>query len=173
MIKGNEEEYQGIIMQVVRSVDCIIVLYSVRDRKSYQDAVEKLHWLVASLKETTSMKEGHEAREQVVMFMGGMGDEPNERERVVSRDEGVEEARRFGVRFGECSAKTGEGVEEAVVELVRERWRVIEEKKPGETTEVEIIDAFKKESEKERRSWRGKVAQIKELLLCSNGKKDI
>lgn len=174
MITDDQEEYQGIHMQLVRNVDCIIILYSLRDRKSYQDALEKLNWLVACLKEEeTSRKETHEAREQIVMFVGGMCEEPNERDRVVSRDEGVEEAKRLGVRFGECPAKTGEGVDEAVVELVRERWRVIEEKKAGERTEVESIDASEKVNEKGRRSWGGRVAQLKGLLLCGNGKKEI
>jgi len=145
----------------------------VRDRKSYQDAVEKLNWLVASLKEEAAKgEEAHEVREQVIMFMGGTCQEPNEVERVVSRDEGKEEARRLGVRFRECSAKTGEGVEEGVVELLREQWRIIE-KKAGERTGAETKNSAEIEREKKIRGWRGKVAQLKGLLPRNNGKKDM
>ncbi|KAF2255617.1 P-loop containing nucleoside triphosphate hydrolase protein [Trematosphaeria pertusa] len=124
---------------LVDNADGVLVCYSVRDRKGFED-VDEWRAEIGRLKrvkrawerkregvvegEVDAMAEelANGGMKVPIVLVGCRSDCGDERE--VAYEEGREKAREWGVPFLECSAKTGEGVEEVFVQLAGEIRRV-------------------------------------------------
>jgi small GTP-binding protein len=132
-----QDIYRSIAFQCSRKANCVAVVYSVLDRETF----ETMREIVNQLRD--------EIREVFIVLIAA---KCNSAARVITRKEGEEIARSFGVLYFEMSAETGEGVEDGFLGIVAEvvkRSCACDEK--GEEREEAIKS---EESECVRMCWR-------------------
>ena len=102
---AGQDKYRAITRNYYRGAHGIILLYDVTNEKTY-DNIKK--WI-------TSIKE--EISDQIcIVLIANKID--NVQERKVNKEKGEKLAETYGIKLFECSAKTGEGVNESVFYLV-------------------------------------------------------
>jgi GTPase KRas protein len=89
------------------TADAVALLYSITSRASFEHLEH--FWQVAKMAKSKG--------DHVIMVIGNKCDRDQERE--VLKEEGEELAGRFGGRFSEVSAKTGQNAERMLSNLVR------------------------------------------------------
>jgi small GTP-binding protein len=114
MDTAGQEEYSALRDQYMKTGQGFILAYSITSGISFETA-HKLRMQILRIKE--------ECQDIPIMLVGNKVD--LEEERVVSRDEGEEMAKRCKAGFIEASAKHNIGVDEAFIQLVRliNAWR--------------------------------------------------
>ena len=104
---AGQERFKAVATQYIKSCDAILIVYAINDRKSF----EKINdWL----KEVEEKKNCN--NKVPLVLIGNKIDLENER--VVSKDEGEKLAKRYGIMFYECSAKSNINVCEAFQYLI-------------------------------------------------------
>eukprot|EP00118_Oscarella_pearsei_P013307 m.105432 g.105432 ORF g.105432 m.105432 type:complete len:807 (+) comp37219_c0_seq1:49-2469(+) len=104
---AGQEEYSAMRDQYMRTGQCFLVVYSIADRSSFDEASAMFDW-IERIKDTDKVP---------TVLCGNKCD--LEFDRVVSRAEGLLLAKRMACPFFETSAKTRQNIEEAVHELIR------------------------------------------------------
>ena len=104
---AGQERFKSITWNYIKKVDGIIINYDITDRKSFNE-VE--YWM-NEIKNDSSLKE------KVQFLVGNKND--LEDKRIISKEEGEKLAKKYGVMFSECSAKTGENIEFIFDELIK------------------------------------------------------
>ena len=114
MDTAGQEEYSALRDQYMKTGQGFILAYSITSGISFETA-HKLRMQILRIKE--------DCQDIPIMLVGNKVD--LEEERVVSRDEGEEMAKRCKAGFIEASAKHNIGVDEAFIQLVRliNGWR--------------------------------------------------
>ena len=102
---AGQDKYRAITRNYYRGAHGIILLYDVTNEKTY-DNIKK--WII-SIKEEIS--------DQIcIVLIANKID--NVTERKVTKEKGEKLAETYGIKLFECSAKTGEGINESVFYLV-------------------------------------------------------
>ena len=99
------EKYKSITKSYYRGSNGIILVYSITDKKSFDDIT---NW-IEQIRE--------EIKDDIIIFLVGNKSDLNHN-RVVSFEEGKKMANEFNVNFYESSAKTGEGIEKIFGDLI-------------------------------------------------------
>ncbi|KAK2765578.1 tRNA A64-2'-O-ribosylphosphate transferase [Arachnomyces sp. PD_36] len=138
------QDYRPIYEQWIAQAQAIAIVYSITDRKSFEDIREHRDML-----RETREKKGQDVDIPIVI-VGNKADK--ETERAVSKAEGENLAKEFGYPFFEVSAKENATVNEPVEELVR-GYRRRQQKKDRER--AARIEERKKQEEKDERKNTG------------------
>ena len=120
---AGQEKFHAITRNYFKNAHGIILIYSVIDIASFQNVK---NWIKQIKKE---------ASEKVCIILVGNKIDKQE-ERLVSTEEGEKIADEYGLKYFECSAKTGENIEQAFKEVAKkilENFSNVEEK---ETTKL-------------------------------------
>jgi GTPase SAR1 family protein len=141
------ENYQAMRLQYIRASHCIMIIYSICSRSSFEH-------VSAIYQEIMEVIGGDKTFP--IRIVGNKNDKTEGRE--VAFEEGERLAERLGCAFEECSAKEGVNVEKGVNDLVRSvrrKWAeekvLCEEKRAREEEE----EKRKEEEERKRNSiWR-------------------
>ncbi|CAG8788049.1 5101_t:CDS:2, partial [Gigaspora rosea] len=104
---GEQEEYTALRDQWIRDGDGFLLVYSIATRSSFE-VIERFHDLITRVKDTEQIP---------IVLVGNKNDKITERE--VSREEGMNMARRLKCAFIETSAKYGVNVDRAFYDVVR------------------------------------------------------
>ena len=110
-----QERFNSIARSYYKGVHAIILIFSVTDRKSF-DNVQ--NWL-------NQIKE--EVDEQVTLIL--VANKIDCENREVDSDEGEELANEFNIKFFECSAKTGRNIDLAFDELIKKMVKIVDKTK--------------------------------------------
>ncbi|KAF8183066.1 ras protein, partial [Mycena galopus ATCC 62051] len=103
---AGQAEYAALRNHWVREGQGFLLVYSIVSRSTF-DRLEMFHELLKHVK-------GEDA---IYILVGNKSEVENERQ--VSEEEGAVRARQWGCQFLEVSAKTGENVDQAFMDLVR------------------------------------------------------
>ena len=103
---AGQEKYRSIVQTYYKGAAGIILMYSVTDRKSFQNV------------ETWMKQITNDAVEGVVIVLIANKIDANERE--VETSEGLRMAEKYGLKFLEASAKDGINVNESFFELAKQ-----------------------------------------------------
>ena len=97
---AGQERFRSYPKNYFDKVDGIIIAYDITDNQSFN--IAEYEW-INQIKNDSSLKE------KVIFWVGNKSD--LEDQRVISKEEGEELSKKYGVMFSECSAKTGENVD--------------------------------------------------------------
>jgi len=145
---AGQERYEGIVSSTTINVsDGFLMVFSVDSLKTF----EKInHWL-EFIEEHTDIKE------KPIILAGNKIDIEN---REVSNEEGIKLAKEKGMKYFECSAKTGFGIKDAFHQLYKDIYDIYSSKdklKQNNTLEEKDNIVIKKEDVKvvkeKRRLW--------------------
>lgn len=104
---AGQEEYSSMRDQYVQTGDGFFIIYSITDSKSFTEAEAIYNWLKRV-----------KGEKPVAILVANKQDLNSEG--VVTSDQGRALATKLGVHFMETSAKTGQGVHDAMTQLIRE-----------------------------------------------------
>lgn len=115
MDTAGQMEYSALRDQYLKSGHGFLLVYSVTSPESFQ-ALEKLRLQILRIKEDSTVP---------IVFLGSHAD--RESQRQVSQDEALFLAEKLNCGWLECSAKTGQNVNDAFELIVRmiNRWRAL------------------------------------------------
>ena len=102
---AGQDKYRAITRNYYRGANGIILLFDVTNEKTY-DNIKK--WII-------SIKEEISDHICIVLIANKID---NVQERKINKEKGEKLAETYGIKLFECSAKTGEGVNESVFYLV-------------------------------------------------------
>ena len=117
---AGQERYKSIAVNVIKNADGIILMYDITQQNTFES--------ISNWMENIFSQKG---KDFPVVLIGNKCDLE---ERVVSKDEGEEMAKKYGLSFFESSNKTGENIEEAGMELIN---KIIEKKEKDKAFENE------------------------------------
>jgi len=103
---AGQEKFRGMVRSYYRLASAIVIVYSVTDRKSFEDVS---YWLGEVRRECLNCK--------YIMLVANKTD-LLETQRVVSTTEGQQYATNEGISYAECHATTHEGVREFIDPLL-------------------------------------------------------
>ena len=103
---AGQDRFRSITKNYYKGAHGIILLYSVTDRKTFDNVK---NW-ISQIKEEVSEK-------VTIILVGNKIDD--EEHRVVKYEEGEKMGNEFGLKFFECSAKTGDNVDPIFEELIK------------------------------------------------------
>ena len=106
---AGQERYKSIASNYLKKADGIIIAYDITDNQSFN--IAEYEW-INQIKNDSSLKE------KVIFLVGNKSD--LEDQRVISKEEGEELSKKYGVMFSECSAKTGENINFIFNEIIKE-----------------------------------------------------
>ena len=118
---AGQERYKSIASNYLKKADGIIIAYDITDNQSFN--IAEYEW-INQIKNDSSLKE------KVIFLVGNKND--LEDQRVISKEEGEELSKKYGVMFSECSAKTGENVNFIFNELIKKCYQLTKERRKGE-----------------------------------------
>ena len=104
------EDDESLKATYIRNRDCFILVYSITDRTSFEE-IKEIH------NDVTRFKTQSESEKVSVIVIGNKKD--LEDQRVVSTKEGQTLAHEINALFVETSALTGDNVENAIFEVIR------------------------------------------------------
>ena len=114
---AGQDRFRSIAKNYYKGANGIIVLYSVTDKRSFTNVKIWINQIKTEVKENVT-----------IILVGNKIDDEEHRE--ISTEEGEELAENFGLKFYECSAKTGENVNSTFNELVKVIVNVKEKSEP-------------------------------------------
>ena len=122
---AGQERFKSMSVQVIKTSDAVILVYSISDRKSF-DALDK--WL-------TKINEASDISKKPIIIIGNKSD-LGEDKREVTYEEGENFAKSKGYNFYETSAKTGSNIHEAFNDIFEQLYKILE----GEITGKDKVD---------------------------------
>ena len=108
---AGQEKYASLTSSYYKSAKGALVVYDITDKESF-NKVEKL---------VDDLKNGGDKNIYIIL-LGNKND--LEDRRVITKEEGENLAQKLNLGFGEVSAKTGDGIEEAFQKLINEVYRI-------------------------------------------------
>ena len=114
---AGQERFRSIAKNYIKKVNGIIVNYDITDKNSFSIADS---W-INEIKNDSSLKE------KPIFLVGNKSD--LEDIRKISKEEGEQLAKKYGIMFSECSAKTGENVDYIFNELIKKCYPLIKNAK--------------------------------------------
>ena len=145
---AGQEKFRTITKAYYRGANGILLVFDVTNRDSFN----KTKAWMASIKESISDPVD-------IILVGNKADTPDDPtsgNRVVTKEEGEEMAREFGVPYMETSAKTGYNVEETFMQIATIVKRRKEKEAPAAgTPQPRKVDIKKAESNKKQSSQGG------------------
>jgi len=132
---AGHERFRLIAKSQYKGSNGIVLIYDITDRKTF-DNVSK--WM-EDIKENIDNK-------VEVMLVGNKIDKTNER--LVKSEEGQALGEKFGVTFFETSAKTGEGVNSAFLNIVKNIYHKIKDVPKVEVLNTQPMNTNKKKKSK-------------------------
>jgi len=102
---AGQDRFRSITKNYYKGANGIVVIFSVTDKKTFGNVKSWIHQIKAEVDEKVT----------IILVGNKIDDEEN---REVTKEEGEEAARNFGLDFFECSAKTGENINSTFNELV-------------------------------------------------------
>ena len=102
---AGQDRFRSITKNYYKGANGIIVIFSVTDKKSFDNVKKWIHQIKAEVNETVT----------IILVANKIDDEEN---REVTTEEGIELAESFGLKLFECSAKTGENINSTFNDLV-------------------------------------------------------
>ena len=132
---AGHERFRLIAKSQYKGSNGIVLIYDITDRKTF-DNVSK--WM-EDIKENIDNK-------VEVMLVGNKIDKTNDR--LVKSEEGQALSEKFGVTFFETSAKTGEGVNSAFLNIVKNIYHKIKDVPKVEVLNTQPMNTNKKKKSK-------------------------
>ena len=102
---AGQDRFRSITKNYYKGANGIVVIFSVTDKRTFGNVKSWIHQIKAEVDEKVT----------IILVGNKIDDEEN---REVTKEEGEETARNFGLDFFECSAKTGENINSTFNELV-------------------------------------------------------
>ena len=102
---SGQERFLSISLTSLKVCDGIILVYSVKDKKSFQN-IENF-WM-------NQISDLIDVRQKSIILVGNKYDDFTDNENFVSKEEGIELAKRLNIPFFECSAKTKLNIKEMI-----------------------------------------------------------
>ncbi len=132
---AGQERYKSISLNTVKNADGIILMYDITNQISYDSISEWMEKISENLES------------DIPIILIGNKCDLNE-ERIISKEEGKELSNKYQLSFFETSNKTGENVEEAVLDLIN---KIIKTKKNDIVAQEKSIELNKNDfKEKEK-----------------------
>ena len=103
---AGQDKFRAITRNYYKGARGIILIYDITNIKSYENIKKWINEIKEEISENVS-----------IVLIGNKID--NEKERKISKEQGVKLANDYNVSFFETSAKTGEGINESVFYLVQ------------------------------------------------------
>ena len=108
---AGQEKYASLTSSYYKSAKGALVVYDITDKESF-NKVEKL---------VDDLKNGGDKNIYIILLGNKIDLEDR---RVITKEEGENLAQKLNLGFGEVSAKTGDGIEEAFQKLINEVYRI-------------------------------------------------
>ncbi len=150
---AGQERYRSIAFNLIKSAEGAILMYDITNKKTFEAIPE---WI-------KNVRE-HKGEDFPIVLIGNKLD--LKEKRVVKTEEGEELAKKYGFFFFETSSKTGDNVQECILELV---LKIFEQKKKegkiqvekeigkGEKSEKKVKKVIKLKKDKNpRKKWKCK-----------------
>lgn len=118
---AGQERFKCMSVQVIKNSDAVILVYAVNNKKSFQ-ALDV--WM-------NKLSEVADIRKIPIIIVGNKADVPGE-EREVTYEEGNEYAISKNYKFFETSAKTGQNIKEAFMEIFDQLFELYHDEITGE-----------------------------------------
>ena len=119
---AGQERFKSMSVQVIKTSDAVILVYSVNDKKSFNS----LDMWLNKLSDTTDLSK------KPIIIIGNKCD-IDQSKRQISFEEGKKYAENKGYHFYETSAKTGENVEKAFNDIFEQLYTCFEEEITGKS----------------------------------------
>ena len=135
---AGQERFKSMSVQVIKTSDAVVLVYSISDRKSF-DALDK--WLL-------KISEASDISKKPIIIIGNKSD-LDEDKRQVSYEEGENFAKSKGYNFYETSAKNGANINEAFNDIFEQLFKTLEGEITGkDKTNKGITLTFQKKKSK-------------------------
>ncbi len=108
---AGQEKYASLTSSYYKSAKGALVVYDITDKESF-NKIEKL---------VDDLKNGCDKNIYIILLGNKIDLEDR---RVITKEEGENLAQKLNLGFGEVSAKTGDGIEEAFQKLINEVYRI-------------------------------------------------
>ena len=108
---AGQEKYSSLTSSYYKSAKGALVVYDITDKESF-NKIEKL---------VDDLKNGCDKNIYIILLGNKIDLEDR---RVITKEEGENLAQKLNLGFGEVSAKTGDGIEEAFQKLINEVYRI-------------------------------------------------
>ena len=108
---AGQEKYASLTSSYYKSAKGALVVYDITDKESF-NKIEKL---------VNDIKNGGDKNIYIILLGNKIDLEDR---RVITKEEGENLAQKLNLGFGEVSAKTGDGIEEAFQKLINEVYRI-------------------------------------------------
>ena len=115
---AGQERFRSLPWNYFHKADGIIITYDITDKQSFN--IAEYDWI-------NRIKERYSSEEKVLFIVGNKSD--LEDKRVISKEEGEELSKKYGVMFSECPAKTGENVDFIFNELIKKCYQLAKERR--------------------------------------------
>ena len=119
---AGQERFKSMSVQVIKTSDAVILVYSVNEKKSFNS----LDMWLNKLSETSDLSK------KPIIIIGNKCD-IDQSKRQISFEEGKQYAESKGYHFYETSAKTGENVEKAFNDIFEQLYTCFEEEITGKS----------------------------------------
>ena len=115
---AGQERFKSMSVSVIKTVEGLILTYSIANRESFNNLDS---WL-KSLKEIADL-----SKKPIII----VGNKKDLQERQVTFEEGKKYADEHGFKFFETSARTGDGVKEAFMNIFEQLYTIFEDEITG------------------------------------------
>ena len=136
---AGQERFKSMSVQVIKTSDAVILVYTVNDKKSFNS----LDMWLNKLSDTTDLSK------KPIIIIGNKCD-IDQSKRQISFEEGKQYAESKGYHFYETSAKTGENVEKSVLFLVKKIMNVRTGMKEQENNNIKLGDSSNNNGEEKK-----------------------
>ena len=136
---AGQERFKSMSVQVIKTSDAVILVYSVNDKKSF-NALDM--WL-------NKLSDSSDLSKKPIVIIGNKSD-IEQSKRVISYEEGKQYADSKGYHFYETSAKTGENVEKAFYDIFEQLYTCFEEEITGKSKYNKGVTLYGQKDKKKR-----------------------